>query len=73
LSPGLGIFSGHAEDELNQLVLAKVGDASVLTYWAGFCWDKAGRFTDAEAWKHHVTQFAQGLASPIQVTTKPVE
>ncbi len=64
-------FSGHAEDDLNQLVLAKVGDAGVLTYWAGFCWDKAGRFTDAETWKKHVTQFAQGLASPIQVTMKP--
>ncbi len=66
-------FSGHAEDELNQLLLSKVDDAGVLTYWAGFCWDKTGRFTDAEAWKKHVSQFAQGLASPIQVTTKPLE
>ena len=66
-------FVKQAEDALNQLVLAKVSDADVATYWAGFCWDKAGKLTDAGAWNHHVSQFAQALASPIQVITKTVE
>lgn len=60
-------FEKHADDKLNQLVLAKVDAGNVATYWAGFCWDKAGRFTDADAWKQHVSEFAQGLASPVAV------
>ncbi len=60
-------FEKQAEDSLNQLVLAKVGADHVATYWAGFCWDKAGQFTDSEGWKHYVKEFAQGLASPIEV------
>lgn len=66
-----GNFSAHAEDELNHFVITKLDAGRVLTYWAGFAWDKAGRFTDAEAWKKHVIQFAQALSSPIQVTMKP--
>ncbi|MES2920828.1 MAG: DUF4861 family protein [Verrucomicrobiota bacterium] len=64
-------FDKQVEDKLNQLVLAKVAATHTATYWAGFCWDKAGRFTDADAWKQHVGEFAQGLASPIEVTVTP--
>jgi hypothetical protein len=64
-------FEKHVEDKLNQLVLAKVDARKTATYWAGFCWDKAGRYTDAEAWKKHVSEFAQGLASPVEVTVAP--
>ena len=60
-------FSGLARDALNQLVLAKVDAGNVATYWAGFGWDKAGLFTTAQAWQQHVSEFAQGLASPIEV------
>jgi len=56
------------EDKLNYLLLAKCGADNSATYWAGFCWDKAGQITSAEAWKKHVAEFAQGLASPIEVT-----
>lgn len=28
-----------------------------------------GRFTDAAAWTRHVGEFAQGLASPIEIQT----
>ncbi len=61
-------FEKQAEDPLNQLVLIKPDAQNVAVYWAGFCWDKAGRFVDEEAWKTHVTEFAQGLSSPIGVT-----
>ncbi len=60
-------FGKKVEDPLNQLVLAKIGAGGVATYWAGFCWDKAGGFTTADAWKAHVSEFAQGLASPIEI------
>jgi hypothetical protein len=56
------------EDKLNHLVLAKVSDGDVATHWAGFAWDKAGQITSAEAWKKYVDEFAQGLASPIEVS-----
>ena len=62
-------FVKQAEDALNHLVLAKADAADVATYWAGFCWDKAGLYPDAAAWKAHVAEFAQGLASPIEIKT----
>lgn len=55
------------EDKLNQLALIKPDKSHVAVHWAGFCWDKAGRFTTAEAWKKHVGEFAKGLASPVEV------
>ncbi len=55
------------EDKLNLLVVAKVSDAGVATYWAGSCWDKAGQFADAAAWKAYVERVAQGLLSPVEV------
>lgn len=61
-------FDKHVEDPLNQLVLVTPDAANVVTYSAGFCWDKAGRFADADAWSRHVSEFSEGLASPIQVT-----
>ncbi|MEY3897993.1 MAG: hypothetical protein RLZZ214_3514 [Verrucomicrobiota bacterium] len=64
-----GRFDKHVEDPLNQLVLFKPDPTHVTTYWAGFCWDKAGRFTDAAAWTRHVGEFAQGLASPLEIQT----
>lgn len=60
-------FVKHTEDKLNQLVLAIVSEG-VVTYWAGFCWDKAGHITNAEAWTKYVDEFAQGLQAPIQVS-----
>ncbi|MFO1513987.1 MAG: DUF4861 family protein [Verrucomicrobiota bacterium] len=61
-------FEKQTEDKLNQLALAKVPDNGAANYWAGFCWDKAGQITSAEAWTKYVDEFAQGLASPIEVT-----
>ncbi len=63
-------FEKQTEDKLNQLVLTKVSDNNVATYWAGFCWDKAGSLTDAAAWKKYVDDFAQGIQSPIEVSVK---
>ena len=60
----------EAEDKLNNLVLAKVGSDNAVSYWAGFAWDKAGQITSADAWKKYVDEFAQGVASPIEVSVE---
>jgi len=69
---GLAIVAGKAfekqtEDKLNQLVLVKSGADHVASYWAGFCWDKAGKITTPEAWKDHVSALAKALESPLEV------
>ena len=58
----------EAEDKLNNLVLAKVSADNSVSYWSGFAWDKAGQITSADAWKKYVDEFAQGVASPIEVS-----
>jgi len=63
------VMEKETEDTLNNLLLAKAGpDNNTVSYWAGFCWDKAGPFTDHEAWKAYVDRFAHALASPIEVS-----
>ena len=62
-------LQGEREDKLDYLVLARCRPDLTVTYWAGFCWDKAGRITTAEDWESYLESFAQGLASPIEVTT----
>src|SRR6478736_3023498 len=57
----------QTEDKLNQLLLVKMPESNVVTYWAGFGWDKGGHIADAAAWKKYVDEFAQGLASPVEV------
>ena len=57
-----------AEDKLNQLVIAKVPADNVVSYWAGFAWEKYGPVTTAEAWKKYVDEFSQGVQSPIEVS-----
>jgi hypothetical protein len=63
-------FEKQVEDRLNQLILAKVSDSGVASYWAGFCWDKAGQITTPDAWKKYVDEFAQAAQSPIEVSVK---
>jgi hypothetical protein len=62
------LFEKQTEDKLNQLIVSKVSEKNVASYWAGFCWDKTSQFADGTAWKTYVDEFAQGLASPIEVT-----
>jgi hypothetical protein len=61
---------GQTEDKLNHLLLTKCDAHNAVSYWAGFAWDKAGQIPDAPAWKKYVDEFAQGLASPIEVSVK---
>jgi hypothetical protein len=60
--------SGFAEDERNQLVLAKVAAGGTLTYYAGAGWSKAGEFTSAESWNAYVAACAARAQSPVRVS-----
>ena len=62
------LFEKQTEDKLNLLMLARVPENNVSSYWAGFFWNASGQFADYAAWKKHVDEFAQGLASPIEVS-----
>jgi hypothetical protein len=61
------LLEKQTEDQQNLLLLAKT-PGNVASYWAGFAWDKAGAFTSFDAWKKHVSEFAQRLRSPIEVS-----
>jgi hypothetical protein len=63
-----GDFANQTEDALNHLVITRPLAGKSAIWWAGFCWDKAGEITTAEAWKQHVADYASGLATPIKVT-----
>ncbi len=62
-------FAGFAEDDRNQLVLARAASGRALTYYAGAGWSKAGEFTSAEAWSAYVAACAARARSPVHVTT----
>jgi hypothetical protein len=63
------IVEKETEDKLNNLLLVKVGPDNAVSHWAGFAWDKSGQCADEETWRIAVDHFAQGLQSPIEVTT----
>jgi hypothetical protein len=62
------LFEKQTEDRQNLLVSVKVPADNIASYWAGFCWARAGQFANLDAWKTYVDQFAQGLRSPIEVS-----
>lgn len=63
-------FAGYAEDDQNQLVLAKVVSGKPLVYYAGAGWARAGEFTTRQAWLDYVAACAARARSPITVTTE---
>jgi hypothetical protein len=62
-------FAGFAEDDRNQLALAKVVSGQVLTYYAGAGWSKAGEFTSQQAWLDYVAACAARTRAPVVVKT----
>ena len=56
------LIEKQTEDKLNNLMLVKVPADDVASYWV-----KASPFTNSEAWRKYVDDFAQGLQSPIEV------
>ena len=64
-------FQGFAEDERNQLVLAKATSGEPLRYYAGAGWSKAGEFTTQQQWNEYVAACVARLRCPIRVTVTP--
>jgi hypothetical protein len=64
------LLEKQAQDQRNLLLLVKA-PANRVSYWAGFGWDKAGRFATFDAWKTHVDEFAQRVRAPIKVSVSP--
>ena len=62
-----GAFQGFAEDERNQLVLAKATSGQALRYYVGAGWSKAGEFTTQAAWDAYVATCAARAKSPVKV------
>ena len=58
----------QTEDAHNNLVVVKTDANGSVSYWAGFAWDRPGRITSQDAWKKYVSDFAQGVSSPIEVS-----
>jgi Domain of unknown function (DUF4861) len=64
-------FAGFAEDDQNQLILAKVRSGKPLRYYVGAGWSEAGEFTSATAWNAYVAASARRAQSPVKITLTP--
>jgi hypothetical protein len=71
---GLGIIvdpkslEKQAEDAKHNLTIAKTDANGTISYWTGFAWDRPGKIPTQDAWKKYVSEFAAGVASPIEVS-----
>ncbi len=61
-------FQGFAEDDRNQLLLAKAVSGQPLRYFAGAGWSKAGEFTTQESWNAYVAACTARARAPVVVT-----
>jgi hypothetical protein len=59
-----------SKKDLSQLHIITNPIDNTVVYYAGFGWDKAGIITTGDKWNVYLDQFAQRLASPLQVTLK---
>ncbi|MEO6996188.1 MAG: DUF4861 domain-containing protein [Lacunisphaera sp.] len=64
-------LEGFAEDNVNQLVLAKVTSGQPLRYYVGAGWSTAGEFTTQESWNAYVAACARRANSPLKITVAP--
>ena len=71
---GLGIIvdpkllEKQAEDSKNNFAIAKIDASGTISYWTGFAWDRPGKIKNSDAWKKYISDFAAGVASPIEVS-----
>ena len=59
--------TGYAEDELNQLMVAKVSSGQPLRYYIGAGWTRGGEFASRQDWQKYVAAEAARARSPIKV------
>lgn len=56
------------EDGGNYLAITRLPADGVISYYAGFGWNKSGQFASVEDWDRYVAESARKLKSPLQVT-----
>jgi hypothetical protein len=49
-------------------LVTKITPGQPVSFWAGSGWDKAGEFTNYDAWNKHVDEWSQRINSPLKVT-----
>ncbi|WP_242434601.1 DUF4861 domain-containing protein [Hymenobacter amundsenii] len=59
----------RAKEQSHLLVMATPTNGR-LVYYAGFGWTKSGQFATPAAWDNYLRDFAQRLASPLEVRVK---
>jgi Domain of unknown function (DUF4861) len=64
-------FAGFADLGDDRLILAKVGAATSLRFYAGGGWQQSGDFTSRAGWEAYLAAWSKRLASPIKVTLSP--
>ena len=62
-----GPFTGFAEDDANNLILANVESGKTLVYYAGAGWERSVDFASQEDWNAYLGAQAARLKSPIRV------
>lgn len=59
---------GFAQDELNELILAKAVSGKPLRYYAGGAWSRAGDITSRAQWERLAADTAARAANPVRVS-----
>lgn len=66
VAPGQLLNFAHADG--NYLAVTKVPADGIVTYYAGFGWNKTGQFASDDDWDRYVADWARKLQAPLQVT-----
>ena len=59
---------GFAQDQLNELILAKASSGKPLRYYAGGAWSRAGEITSLAQWQKYLQDAAARAGSPVRVS-----
>lgn len=65
-------FQGFAEDNRNELVLARAVSGQPLRYYVGAGWSKAGEFTTQQAWNDYIGACVTRARAPISVSLSSI-
>jgi hypothetical protein len=59
--------AAHAQDPLNDLILANVTPGQPLRYYVGAAWDRAGRVTSVGEWEAQIGTLNALVSNPVRV------
>lgn len=59
---------GFAQDQLNDLILARASSGKPLRYYAGGAWSRAGEITSLAQWQKYTQDVAARAGNPVRVS-----